>query len=128
MRSIKFAAVTAAAGFALSMLAAPSAQAATDGRGSVKCGKGFGGNARVNFSWMYHGDNTVVYFNNHCAKGKKITAQTVWYKQSCSRGICEDDYRRVNMDTHGKTHGKKKFSDKGYTLVCVDRGHPADHC
>src|SRR5262249_34560189 len=109
MRIIKLAGIAAATGFALAMLAAPSAQAASTAKGvypskaSVTCGKGRGGNKTVNFHWKRGSRTTTIYFNNHCTKGKTIKASVVYFAGSVGRPEC------YHLDTHGQTSGRKKF-------------------
>jgi hypothetical protein len=86
---------------------------------SITCGTGLSGNAKVNFSWKNSSQSTTIYFNNHCKKGKKITANVVygysdgWYQCSWT------------LDTHGQTKGTHRFwLPSEASVVTVLPGHP----
>ncbi|MEV4013381.1 hypothetical protein AB0J35_23030 [Nonomuraea angiospora] len=145
MRTFQFIGTTVAAVFGATMLAGPAAQAATApataaaqpaysapadntamilAEDSIRCGKGLGGKRKVNFSWEKGNATTKIYFNNHCKKGKKITAAVV------SRNYRVDhwQYWCRPLDTNGRTNGNKKFSNSGYTVWKVLRGHKNKYC
>jgi hypothetical protein len=131
MRTLAVLGTAAAAGLSLTLLGGP-AQAASSSpitaqaSASITCGKGVGGNAKVNFSWKEGWSSTTIYFNNHCTKGKTITAAVV------SRNYRVDhwQYWCRPLDTRGQTKGKKKFGspDDGYHVWKVLRGHSNKYC
>ncbi|MEV4360444.1 hypothetical protein [Nonomuraea sp. NPDC049625] len=145
MRTFQLIGTTVAAVFGATMLAGPAAQAAPApataaarsafaatadstamrlAEASIRCGKGLGGKRKVNFSWEKGNATTKIYFNNHCKKGKKITAAVV------SRNYRVDhwQYWCRPLDTNGRTKGNKKFSNSGYTVWKVLRGHKNRYC
>ncbi|MEV0405867.1 hypothetical protein [Actinoallomurus sp. NPDC050550] len=131
MRSLKLLGTTAAAGFAVALLGAP-AQAAPaakstpitiQGKSAIHCGKGYGGNKTVTFSWKQATYSTTFYFNDHCTKGKLITAAVVTRHNFSGHW----KYLCIPLDTHGQTHGKKKFEPR-YKVWQVLRGHSNKYC
>ncbi|GAA1559926.1 hypothetical protein GCM10009678_48580 [Actinomadura kijaniata] len=93
------------------------------GSSSIKCGAGYGGNAKVNFSWSRGTSTTKIYFNNHCKKGKKITATVVQRRAEVSASGKTYKYWCRKFDTNGKTKGNKKFGTDYYYVWKVVRGH-----
>ena len=92
---------------AASALTAPHAQAAPrppkSGKDSIKCSKH--SSARVNFSWKNGWETTTLYFNNHCTKGKRITAAIKW-------APVDGKPWYECFSTNGKTKGKHKFGHR----------------
>lgn len=133
MRTLKLAGIIAT-GCSLALVAAPAQAAPTAKPGdtatvqatdSITCGKGVGGNAKVNFSWKKGKISTKIYFNNHCKKNKKITAAVVMRNYSSVVGW---EYVCVALDTNGKTKGNKKFKTDYYNVWRVERGHKTKWC
>ncbi|MCW2912408.1 MAG: hypothetical protein JWN52_476 [Actinomycetia bacterium] len=128
MRTLKLAGATAATGFALTMLASPHAQAAPAVKAAVvasathhatiRCGKGLGGNKTVKFHWSAGFATTKIFFTNDCTKRKTITATVVVREYGYEGRV---SYLCLPLNTHGQTHGNKKFGLHVYTVL---RGSP----
>jgi hypothetical protein len=138
MRALKLAGATAATGFALTMLASPHAQAAPAAptvkaaavasatqHTTIPCGKGLGGKKTVKFHWNEGSWTTKIFFTNDCTKRKTITAAVVMREYSYQKW----GYYCFPFDTHGQTHGNKKFPSERYLHVyTVLRGHSNKYC
>ncbi|WP_067810773.1 hypothetical protein [Actinomadura kijaniata] len=146
MRTLTLAGATAATGVTLALLTTPgaasagtasaasaSAAASVDGapavsaaaslkRDSIKCGKGRGGDRKVNFSYKPSSYSTTIYFNNHCAKGKRIPATVKSWAWSSTGKI----YMYRCMTTNGQTDGRKKFNTGKWTFM--DIYGKSEHC
>ncbi|GAA1540318.1 hypothetical protein GCM10009678_23410 [Actinomadura kijaniata] len=145
MRTLTLAGATAATGVALALLATPGTASAgivsragapaagVDGapavsaaaslkRDSIKCGKGRGGDRKVNFSYKPSSYSTTIYFNNHCAKGKRIPATVKSWAWSSNGKI----YMYRCMTTNGQTKGKKKFNTGKWKFM--DIYGKSEHC
>ncbi|MGK5556704.1 hypothetical protein ACSNOI_34360 [Actinomadura kijaniata] len=150
MRTLTLAGATAATGVALALLTTPGTASATgasttgastasastasaDGapavsaaaslkRDSIKCGKGRGGDRKVNFSYKPGSHSTTIYFNNHCAKGKRIPATVKSWAWSSTGKI----YMYRCLTTNGQTKGRKKFNTGKWTFV--DIYGKSEHC